>query len=218
MNYSRSYLVKVRIRHEGCWTNRVVRNAIVKIINHNVYPPIIKAVLSVNTSERSEFFERLRRDKAIRRVNTIFRNQSNFILEILTKLPNTVSEILYNNMINIYYNLIEDEEEYWIFLSGKEEMRRILEELKTKGELVEKAHYAIDESMLANIFSHPIDSLTEQQFRILKLALKKGYFDMPRGTSTDEIARTLGISRASAIQHLRRAEKRIIEKFLNTFP
>ncbi|WP_128692925.1 helix-turn-helix domain-containing protein [Methanoculleus taiwanensis] len=52
--------------------------------------------------------------------------------------------------------------------------------------------------------------LTEQQRRVLLAAKRSGYYDYPRKTSGGGLAEELGVSKATAIEHLRRAESRIM--------
>lgn len=52
---------------------------------------------------------------------------------------------------------------------------------------------------------HPWYGLTEPQLEALTLAVKKGYYDIPRGCTTKELAAELGISDQAVTERLRRA-------------
>lgn len=52
--------------------------------------------------------------------------------------------------------------------------------------------------------------LTPQQFEVLTLASKKGYFESPKKTSLNEIASFLGLKQATASEHLRKAQNKIM--------
>jgi len=58
------------------------------------------------------------------------------------------------------------------------------------------------------------DAVTPRRRRILNKALEDGYFDIPRGTTFQEIADDLDIAKTTASQHLRKAEKSIMEFFI----
>jgi DNA-binding CsgD family transcriptional regulator len=58
---------------------------------------------------------------------------------------------------------------------------------------------------------NPLSSLTERQRFVLRLAYEMGYYDIPRKTRTEELARKLGIDKGTFNDHLRRAEKHVIE-------
>lgn len=56
-----------------------------------------------------------------------------------------------------------------------------------------------------------LPEFTEQQRRALLAAHEKGYFELPRETTTTEIADELGVQRRTAEDHLRRAERKLVE-------
>jgi hypothetical protein len=61
----------------------------------------------------------------------------------------------------------------------------------------------------------PLDRLTVQQMRVLRLAYAEGYYNIPRTVSTERLARLLKMDKGTVGDHLRRAEKNIME-FLMT--
>lgn len=58
--------------------------------------------------------------------------------------------------------------------------------------------------------------LTENQERTLLTAFKGGYFDIPRGTTIQELGEALGITDSAVSQRLRRAESALIAATLLT--
>lgn len=61
----------------------------------------------------------------------------------------------------------------------------------------------------------PLDRLTVQQMRVLRLAYAEGYYDIPRTVSTERLARLLRMDKGTVGEHLRRAEKNLMD-FLMT--
>jgi hypothetical protein len=59
------------------------------------------------------------------------------------------------------------------------------------------------------------DRLTPQQMRILRLAYVEGYYSVPRKISTEKLAKRLKMEKGNVGEHLRRAEKNIMD-FLMT--
>ena len=59
------------------------------------------------------------------------------------------------------------------------------------------------------------DQLTPQQMRILRLAYVEGYYSIPRRISTEQLAKRLKMEKGNVGEHLRRAEKNIMD-FLMT--
>jgi hypothetical protein len=60
------------------------------------------------------------------------------------------------------------------------------------------------------------DRLTTQQMRILRLAYSEGYYDVPRKISTEELAKLLKMEKGNVGEHLRRAEKNIMDFLMMT--
>lgn len=60
-----------------------------------------------------------------------------------------------------------------------------------------------------------MDGLTIRQIEALMLAIERGYFDSPARVSADEMARLTGLSRSTLMEHLRKAEGKLL---LNVLP
>src|SRR5213593_3683728 len=56
-----------------------------------------------------------------------------------------------------------------------------------------------------------LGGLTNKQTRAMMTALDHGYYNLPRGASAEEIARRLGIPRTSFVDHLRKAENKVMQ-------
>lgn len=59
-----------------------------------------------------------------------------------------------------------------------------------------------------------LPSLSEGQQRALALAVESGYYEIPRETTTGEVAQAMGVSRRTFEEHLRRAENKIVKNLL----
>ncbi|ELZ89764.1 HTH DNA-binding protein [Haloferax sulfurifontis ATCC BAA-897] len=62
-----------------------------------------------------------------------------------------------------------------------------------------------------------LPTLSDGQQRALSLAVEMGYYEIPRGSTTGEIADEMGVSRRTFEEHLRRAENKIIKNLLRYF-
>lgn len=58
----------------------------------------------------------------------------------------------------------------------------------------------------------PGDGLTDRQREALRIAYERGYFDIPRKASLDDVADELGVSASSVSERLRRAQTQLIEE------
>ncbi|WP_410767640.1 helix-turn-helix domain-containing protein [Haloferax sp. DFSO60] len=87
-------------------------------------------------------------------------------------------------------------------------------------DLVESGHEVHVESKRAISFAtgggpllaptDAIPTLTARQREALRLAHGNGYYELPRGTDTETIASEMGVSRRTAEEHLRRAERKVM--------
>lgn len=59
-----------------------------------------------------------------------------------------------------------------------------------------------------------LSSISPRQRETLSLALKEGYFEIPRETTLAELADAMGITKTTASNHLRKAEREFIEFFV----
>ncbi|MGB9958336.1 bacterio-opsin activator domain-containing protein [Haloferax prahovense] len=68
----------------------------------------------------------------------------------------------------------------------------------------------------ADSFRRTLDSkLTDRQKTVLETSLVSGYFEWPRGSTAEEVADSLGISPPTLHEHLRTAERKLIETYFD---
>ena len=58
------------------------------------------------------------------------------------------------------------------------------------------------------------DFLTDKQYETLMLAHRKGYYEIPRKCTLEELGEELGIKRVAIQERIRRAEKRIVDYYV----
>lgn len=56
--------------------------------------------------------------------------------------------------------------------------------------------------------------LTDRQLEVVTCALEEGYFEWPREISSEELADELGINRTTALEHLRKAQSKLLTSAL----
>jgi DNA-binding CsgD family transcriptional regulator len=59
------------------------------------------------------------------------------------------------------------------------------------------------------------EELTDRQREILRAAYLAGYYEWPRDTNAEQLADTLDIASSTLHQHLRRAERNLLDKLLD---
>lgn len=61
----------------------------------------------------------------------------------------------------------------------------------------------------------PLAHLTEKQHKVLTLAHDRGYYEIPKKVSSQELAKELGISCPTFVRHRRKAERRLLNALLS---
>jgi predicted DNA binding protein len=111
-------------------------------------------------------------------------------------------------------------EKYRVFSWDKANILDLVGKIKAARGIVklESVHQlglpSFTEEMLVPVDSL-FDGLTAKQSDVLILAIKHGYFDSPAKVSADEMARLAGLSRSTFMEHLRKAEGKLL---INVLP
>jgi hypothetical protein len=96
------------------------------------------------------------------------------------------------------------------FLGNEQQIKAFLEGIDSVG-----VHYKI--LLLSDLnFSpiSPLTQLTEKQREVLLAAYKFGYYDIPRRITSEALAKKLGLGDATVVEHLRKAEQRLIRRII----
>lgn len=108
--------------------------------------------------------------------------------------------------------IFSKEKVVFTFIADNENVKKLLTNIKSWGVIKNISFQP------ATFFGYNILScLTERQKEVLTAAKKNGYYDVPRKISTKELSQKLGISRSTTVEHLRKAEKRIISCILEGY-
>jgi len=159
-----------------------------------------------------EFFNDIKKDKRVTNLeisgNTMF-----FIGKYKERIPSS----FYSQKMFFTKPVFVDEQgyEYWEVASYD---RRVLSNFL---EQLEKQHYEHLEILLFkniklnNIYFPAIaPELTEKQKEAFELAVKEGYYDIPKRTDLIKLAKLIKISVATFQEHLKRAEAKIIPRLI----
>lgn len=57
----------------------------------------------------------------------------------------------------------------------------------------------------------PEDPLSDRQREVFEFARERGYYERPRGVSAADLAAELGVSKATVLEHLRKAESKLLD-------
>lgn len=201
--------VSVGIRHRNCWHYKLSRALKATIIvkytymlpNSQLYG--YQTVVSRNIGELEPFLKSL---PEIRKYSIL--SQSNDRAEVITwaQQSSIIENIIKMNCVFVGPTVVKDGVENWhIMAPTREELSQVIGALEQ----------CADIAYLRNGDS-PGDEegLTEKQAQALKAAVESGYFDTPRRASIKEVAGRMQISPSTAIEHLRKAEKKVLENYV----
>jgi predicted DNA binding protein len=91
--------------------------------------------------------------------------------------------------------------EYTVLFFRREDLKAMIDDFKQTGEVTLGKLSKFNESTAG---------LTDRQFEVIECALKEGYFEWPRDASSEEISEKLNISRATFLEHLRKAQSKLL--------
>jgi len=124
------------------------------------------------------------------------------------KLEGRAAELLKSINADLIYSLpfyLSEEKVILSFYGDNENIRLFLNTLNNFGIAFKVV------SLQKPSQENTLSSLTDRQKEILTTAKNKGYYDTPRKVSSQELANQFGISTATLLEHLRKAEKKLID-------
>lgn len=110
---------------------------------------------------------------------------------------------------------VAGEETYSLLAPSRERLDALIHTLSAHGEIaLDRVAEALPAQLSVSVPVTDITtSLTERQLVVLQRAIAEGYYDSPRRTSTEALASTFGVTRSTLEEHLRKAERRVLEGF-----
>lgn len=208
--------LKFKIKRIGTWSNQLGRFK-THISSHTTFSKgngktsDIVHIVADNPKSFKNILKVIRSHKITRKVEILFKDETNMYLQVFSNVSQVGSVI---GTINKYGGFIvkpvlfEKDYEIWrVFLPSKENLDKITNTISRFGDFhilsIRKAHISKG-------------SLSVQQKKVMDLAVKLGYYNFPRNISATSIAKQLGLSKATILQHLRTAEKKfIIDNYLS---
>lgn len=118
------------------------------------------------------------------------------------------------NLIYTAPSLISEDRIIISFISGQKDMMRFVEMVKASiGKVVNVTfkQSTYEKKDLPSI-------LTGKQREIIAAAFRYGYYDLPKGISSEQLADRLHISKPTLLEHLRKAERRIFSEIFAGSP
>ncbi len=218
----------LEIWHPNCWTTRVTADTDSGLLGHTVYTAADGTVnghftVYGNTTDAVEGCIAEIKDTPLTGDVTVMQRRHDFTHEIAA--PGNATQDIFveydpDNSITdslvsrgFIYNApihIHDGDEYWpLFLAdpNREDLHASLESLRTE----EDADISIQKiTRSQSAAESKVDLLSARQREILELACSRGYYGWPRTVSLEELATELDVSKPTLLEHLRKAEAKIL--------
>lgn len=204
---------RFRIRHHGCWTESLTGAQHVTLISLDAERCV--AVMHGENEEQVEAFIKARvRD--FEDAVLVDRAPGSVVLRCIPR-PGGVIMTVFAFGCSILWPVLNSNghETYTIVAPSRERLSALLDRLKDVGDVtLEKVSEVNPDALAVTVPLSDITSgLTEKQLSSLELAIKSGYYDSPRRTSAEGLAKAFGVSRSTYEEHLRKAERQVLERF-----
>ena len=115
----------------------------------------------------------------------------------------------------------EGREIHRIVAPSRARLRQLIERLRDfgpSGATLESVSEVGPETLQVSVnLAELAATLTTKQLDVLTSAVRAGYYETPRQTSTDRLASAYGLSRATLEEHLRKAEAKILKGVMSIF-
>ena len=175
----------------------------------------IKMGIAAFNMKEGYTIEDIEMPKFVEIFNVLQRERDRYICLVKVKYFKSLSSLAKKFNIDIIWDTpsIFSKEKMIVSVTGNEEnLKKILDLFKSMGE-VTKISFVKPTYNEQSILS----CLTEKQRQILIEAKKSGYYSYPRKINSEELSEKIGLSKPTVIQHLRKAESRIVANILTGY-
>jgi predicted DNA binding protein len=147
--------------------------------------------------------------------NVLQKKGNRYICLIKAKYFKSLSSLAKKFNIDIIWDVpsVFTKDKMIVSVTGSEEnLKKILDLFKTLGTVTKT-------SFVKSIYSEQtvLSCLTDKQRDILIAAKKNGYYNYPRRINSKELSEKIGLSKPTVIQHLRKAEIRLVSNLLTGY-
>lgn len=211
----RSYLVSIDVEHSGCWTERTRSlDLYVRNLRKDYGIDTYRSVSLFVGRDLRVFLNSFRTYQKVLRLRVNRYRRDLAILEYMVAGDGSITSILkgYGGLVILGFEVVDGVERWRLLLSRatRDSLSALRDSISDVGNLL---RFSVAEAEPGNIVDqYPVLSKREEE--VLATAYTLGYIDYPRRARARDIARVLGISSATFIYYLRRAEKKLIASYL----
>lgn len=224
---SQSTIVTLKIWHPNCWTLQITDELDAGLIGHAVYE--IDGVIQVRFTvyadstaeidrlideiEASDLTFRCRLVNECFNTNVNHESAGNATRKILVEYEpkNSIHDaIVSQGLVPEGPIRIHDGYEYWTVVSDtRDELQHRLDAIRDEMD-AEITVQGMQSTMAMSEGAVGKDELSERQREVFQFAQQSGYYSWPRQVSASEIADELSVSKTTVLEHLRKAESKLL--------
>jgi predicted DNA binding protein len=215
--------------HPDCWTLQVTADAEGGIFGHGVYPveDAVKGRFTVYADSEDELDSLIEAIDESPLTESVWHLDYRYAADAHMPTPGNVSQsvlVMYSGKRSINDTLvsngfipdkavwIHDGREYWTVVIGedRESIQNRLDVVREEMDAdIDVQHITSDNRETGGVLRRGM--LSERQREVFELARERGYYSWPREVSATDIADELDVSKATALEHLRKAEAKVID-------
>jgi len=203
-----SIAMSIGIRHKNCWhykLSRALKATIIVKYTYMLPNSQLYGYQTIMSSRIGELEPFLRSLPEIKKYAILSRSADRAEVITWAEQSSIIDNIIRKNCVFVGPTVVKDGVENWhIMAPTREELQEVVSGLEQCAEIAYIRNSESPESEFG---------LTERQMSTLKAAVEMGYFDTPRRASIRDVARGLKISPSTAVEHLRKAEKKVLENY-----
>ena len=162
---------------------------------------VCNILVEIKGSKFSDLLKKIEEHVSVSESSTVSITSSSVNINVKTQEPLLLLFFNKEEIIIKYPIIIKNGWAEWNFFASRERITALFEDLELKK--IEVNLNSIGKPRIKN-------DRTERQMEILNLALKSGYFEIPRRISLNQLAQKLNISPSSLSETLRRIHKKVL--------
>lgn len=204
---------RLRIRHHGCWTESLTgaQQATLLGLDHE---RVITVMHGGTPGEVDAFVAARAADENDAKI--VDRSPRTVVLRCRPCVGGIIMTTFAFGCTILWPSFNRDGHEFYhVIAPSRERLAQLVARLREMGDVdVESVSDATADTIPVTIpLSDVTASLTGRQLEALSVAIGGGYYDSPRRTSTEKLAASLGLSRSTYQEHLRKAERSVLAHF-----
>ncbi len=203
------YTVAFRIDHEGCWASELSKTwpdasfSLRSSMPVQGHPRDILAVRAASAESLGRIGADLANHPRVREAFPLAQSGNVGFWMVVSQAEGGIIDVItrHDAFPHEPPKIVAGIESWTVGLASRERAKDMLDELASHGplEVVSIREGTFDELVL-----------TTMQARVIRAAMASGYYEFPRDTSPTQLAKSLGIAKSTLLEHLRRAEAKII--------